>query len=120
MRRQIIAIAGAALCAVLCGAAPANASTTTWRVQAVSKPPNGGPTKLFSVSCPARGICTAVGFYDNKATSRTDTLAEHWDGTSWTIQPTPNPTRSQVSRLLSVSCLSATDCTAVALSAKLS
>jgi hypothetical protein len=68
--------------------------------------------RLFSVSCPSRGSCTAVGFSNLRAISTGgDTLAEHWDGTSWTIQPTPTP--SQQALLRAVSCLSATDCIAV-------
>ena len=42
------------------------------------------------------------------------TLAERWNGTSWTIQSTPNPTGAlECSYLQGVSCTSATACTAV-------
>jgi hypothetical protein len=40
------------------------------------------------------------------------TLAEHWDGTKWAIQPTPNQ-NGPVNQLRGVSCTSATSCTAV-------
>ena len=115
MRRQVLAAVGAAVCAALFGAAPASGSTATWRVQAVPKPPNSMEVRLFSVSCPSRGSCTAVGFSIHKPISTGgDTLAaqaEHWDGTSWTVQPTPTLRRQAT--LQAVSCLSATDCTAV-------
>jgi hypothetical protein len=41
------------------------------------------------------------------------TLAERWDGTSWTVQATPNPTGASESTLARVSCGSASACTAV-------
>jgi hypothetical protein len=37
-------------------------------------------------------------------------LAEHWNGTTWTVQPTPSPHGGD---LTSVSCTSAAACTAV-------
>jgi hypothetical protein len=45
--------------------------------------------------------------------SATSTLAERWDGTSWTIQSTPNPPGSTQIFLDGVSCTSASSCTAV-------
>ena len=38
---------------------------------------------------------------------------ERWNGTTWTIQPTPNPKGAHFSELKSVSCDSPTVCTAV-------
>ncbi len=52
--------------------------------------------------------CTAVGSYSNGGNSVT--LAERWDGTSWTVQPTPSP--GQNDNLTSVSCTSDIACTA--------
>ncbi len=40
-------------------------------------------------------------------------LAERWNGRTWTIQPTPDATRSLPTNLSSVSCASPTGCTAV-------
>lgn len=116
MKRQVIAVVGAVVCAALCGPVPASASTTTWRVQAVPTPPGSVLARLFSVSCPARGNCTAVGFSNAKPVSTGgNPLAEHWNGTSWAIQRTPDPTGSR-NLLLNVSCPSVTDCTAVGIS----
>jgi hypothetical protein len=64
------------------------------------------------VSCPSRESCTAVGYSDKTVGGGRDTLAEHWGGTGWSIQPSPNPTAGKTS-LRAVSCLSATSCTAV-------
>jgi hypothetical protein len=45
--------------------------------------------------------------------SNQGTLAEIWDGSHWTIQPTPNPADSHGSEFYDISCTSPTDCTAV-------
>jgi hypothetical protein len=49
--------------------------------------------------------------YSTLTTAPVQTLAEHWDGKRWTIQPTPS--LSGNATLLGVSCTSATACTAV-------
>jgi hypothetical protein len=43
----------------------------------------------------------------------TGTLAERWNGTSWSIQPTPGPTTVVPRLFAGVSCTSASTCTAV-------
>jgi hypothetical protein len=53
-----------------------------------------------------------VGNYVNSA-GITVTLAEVWNGTSWSVQSTPNPTGATSSALSGVSCTSSTACTAV-------
>jgi len=40
-------------------------------------------------------------------------LAEHWNGSTWAIQATPNPAGAAVSMLSGISCVSSTTCTAV-------
>jgi hypothetical protein len=83
---------------------------TNWSTESTPSP--GQPTILFSVSCVSSSACVAVGEYlDSSGTFVT--LAEAWDGTSWTVQSTPNPTGSQFAQLNSVSCSSASACTAV-------
>jgi hypothetical protein len=69
-----------------------------------------GVLLLSGVSCTAANACTAVGDYDYGSISADyGTLAERWNGTTWAIQATPNPTDSQLN---GVSCTSATACTA--------
>ena len=41
------------------------------------------------------------------------TLVESWDGTAWSITASPNPSGNPNSYLVGISCLSATNCTAV-------
>ena len=82
---------------------------TKWTVQATPNPPSGGGF-LSGVSCTSASACTAVGA-TNPFTPNATTLAERWNGTSWSLQATPNPSQGG-GELLSVSCASASACTA--------
>ena len=85
---------------------------TMWSVETVPQPAGSTGSRLLGVSCPTAGACTAVGGYGDPAGVGL-TLAETWNGTSWTIQSTPNPVGAEGSGLLGVSCPSATSCTGV-------
>ena len=75
-RRLVIAVAaGIALMAAGAGAAPAIAASGSG---------------LSGVSCSATKACTGVGDSVN-ASGTSVTLAERWNGATWTIQPTPTP-----------------------------
>ena len=82
---------------------------SSWKIQ--TTPSNGSDpfSGLYGVSCTSATACTAVGASVDVNVAAT--LAERWDGTSWTIEPTPNQNR--YSQLSGVSCTSATACTAV-------
>jgi hypothetical protein len=77
---------------------------STWTLLTLPQP--GSESLLFAVDCLSTTYCMAVG-----ETGLDATMAEQWDGSSWTIVPTP-PANSTNDRLylLSVSCVSATDC----------
>ncbi|HZI77272.1 MAG TPA: hypothetical protein VFD73_25180, partial [Gemmatimonadales bacterium] len=77
----------------------------------VPKPTGSLETRLSSVSCTSASACTAAGYYIEK-TGRYMTLAERWNGSSWSIQTTANPASGNT-ELLGVSCTSASACTAV-------
>lgn len=66
---------------------------------------------LLGVSCASGTACTAVGYYD-LSTGYLATLAEVWNGSTWTIGTTPDPSTS-LNQLEAVSCTAATACTAV-------
>jgi hypothetical protein len=66
---------------------------------------------LNGVSCASAANCTAVGDYYRTAAGPQVTLVERWNGTAWRIEPSPGTGRG--STLDSVSCPSATSCTAV-------
>ncbi len=107
--KRLVVSAAVIVCTVLSGGAPASASTTSWRVEPV---PKAGNAPFFqSVSCPAKGNCTAVGFYHKNGVGYT--LAGHWNGTSWALQPTPNPGGDSAASLWGVSCASPASCIAV-------
>ena len=84
---------------------------TSWRIQALAGPAGDPESGFFAVSCSSPRACTAVGAATSSA-GQTTTLAERWNGTSWRIQATPNPTGNQGSELLAVSCGSPSACTA--------
>jgi hypothetical protein len=89
------------------GLAPAGGQPLTWTV--VASPSNPGNNSLDAVSCSSPTACMAVGFYYSSKVPES-ALAERWNGTAWSIVPTPSPLRRA---LYGVSCLSATDCIAV-------
>jgi hypothetical protein len=86
---------------------------TTWSV--VPSPNRGGTTTqnfLYGVSCASAVACTAVGETYNGRSGDESTLIESWNGTGWSLVPSPSPGNAQ-NYLNGVSCTSATTCTAV-------
>jgi len=70
---------------------------------------------LEGVSCTGRAQCTATGTASTRSGKNVKTLAEHWNGTTWTVQSTPTPTsRTLQGGALAggVSCPSSTACVA--------
>jgi hypothetical protein len=68
---------------------------------------------LSSVSCTSPSACIAVGEVSTVPFHGSfQTLAERWDGTSWSVQRTPNA-RGKANMLAGVSCTSSRACTAV-------
>jgi hypothetical protein len=89
----------------------AAATTTAWKIQPTPNPKTVKQGRLNAVSCSSPGACTAVGFFVN--VPGTGTLVERWNGTSWSIQASPNPAGALTSVLFGVSCPTATFCVAV-------
>jgi hypothetical protein len=88
----------------------------TWALTKVASPAHARFQSLNGVSCVTGGSCVAVGLSGIPDAQGTATLAERWNGTAWTIQPTPNAPGSSSSSqnaLNAISCTSATACTAV-------
>jgi hypothetical protein len=84
----------------------------SWSVIPTANPPGATSSGLNGVSCTAANACTAVGTYVESGLTRT--LAESWNGTSWSIQTTPNP--ALPAALDGVSCIAAGRCEAVGFS----
>jgi hypothetical protein len=99
---------------------------TSWTI--VPSPNNGTQSNaLNGVTCSSASDCWAVGSYtyntgDLLMPSALGTLIERWNGTSWTIVPSPNHSNSNCgllpcaplsNRLAAVTCASVSDCWAV-------
>lgn len=92
----------------------ASASASSWSIVPTVDPLGATSSQLNSVSCAKSNVCVGVGQYKS-STGTTLTLAERWDGSTWSIIPTPNPAEAILaSTLISVSCATpTTGCTAV-------
>ena len=85
---------------------------TRWSVVPSADQPSSDDNELFAVDCPSTNSCTAVGDYYRSGLKSTGTLVETWDGTEWSIVPSPDGGQAR-SVLTGVSCVSAGFCTAV-------
>jgi hypothetical protein len=81
---------------------------TSWSV--VPSPRPGISSVLYGVSCVSAAACTAVGYHATSNSGPDKTLVESWNGTSWAVVLSPSPGIRSV--LDTVSCASATACTA--------
>src|SRR5207248_5326126 len=82
-----------------------------WAIQS-SPNPTGTQPNFKGVSCTPGPACMAVGVYTNGSGTAV-TLAERWNGNSWSIKPPLNPAGAKFSVLFGVSFTSGTACTAV-------
>jgi hypothetical protein len=83
-----------------------------WTLQPFPVPADSSGAGLTAVSCPSFSFCEAVGSYFDNSTGANVTLAAAWNGTSWSLQPTPNPAGAFFEQLNTVSCASPTFCEA--------
>jgi hypothetical protein len=76
--------------------------------------PNAGvddDNYLSAISCPTARACTAVGHHFTGTSFVT--LIEQWNGSGWSVAPSPNVNTKKANYLTGVSCLSPSTCTAV-------
>ena len=85
---------------------------TAWSVDS-SPSPGTNQYLLNSVSCASATSCKAVGYYTVGVSNLEKTFIESWNGTAWSITPSPTPKGPGGGALSSVSCVSATSCKAV-------
>jgi hypothetical protein len=85
---------------------------SVWTIQSPGIPSGATSSQLLSVSCESPSTCMAVGNY-TYASGDTFQFGEEWSGASWTATPIAPLVGSLSSDLTSVSCPSATFCTAV-------
>jgi hypothetical protein len=85
----------------------------SWSI--VPSPDNGtAGNYLLGVSCHSPNSCKAVGQYEDLSLGQYQTLIESWNGTNWSIVPSPD-NGAGVNDLLGVSCHSPNSCEAVGL-----
>jgi hypothetical protein len=87
---------------------------SAWAPQPLQGPSGAIYSSFGALSCSSAQACEVVGYFsDNVSTTAGPSLAEAWNGTSWTVQPTPNPAGSAyITSLNAVSCVSAAFCEA--------
>jgi hypothetical protein len=85
---------------------------TSWSTAPTASLPSADfQAQLWSVSCVSTTSCVGVGLAG--ITTGNVTVAEQWNGTSWTLLQTPNPSAAADSFLYGVDCVSPSFCMAV-------
>jgi hypothetical protein len=116
---QAISCSSATMCVAVGSSDGPNAGETLaehwdgahWSVVPTPATHFGYQAVLNGVACANATSCDAVGTMDTNPVNRG--MAEHWNGTSWSVVPIPNPAGTADSRLSGVACVSATNCFAV-------
>jgi hypothetical protein len=86
----------------------------TWSLAATPTDPSISGASLSGIACSGPSDCTAVGV-QFLTSGATNPFVEHWDGTNWTIVPTPTPGGTQSVQFTGVSCRDAASCIAIGL-----
>jgi hypothetical protein len=71
-------------------AAAVGSSSGTWKIVACAKPSSNGGY-LAGISAVSASDIWAVGTYTPDHSPDQEGLVEHWDGTQWSVVPSPNP-----------------------------
>jgi len=79
---------------------------TEWSVEAAAEPSETKDNYFDGVSCVSSTSCTAAGVSVTNS-SKDVTLAEHWNGTAWSVQTTPNDEKGEGWLSGGVSCVAA-------------
>ena len=87
----------------------------SWSLASTPAIPEANGGGLFSVTCVNGSDCWAVGAVLGVAGdgSPAGSLTEHWDGSSWSMVPSPTPAGDVGALLQGVSCTSTSNCWAV-------
>jgi hypothetical protein len=88
---------------------------SAWSIASSPVAPSPGGYALFGVTCVTSSDCWAVGGARRvtAGSSAFGTLTENWNGTSWSIVPSPTPIGATGAILRSVDCVDASSCWAV-------
>ena len=82
----------------------------TWSDTSSSVPGSAAPGILAGISCMSAASCWAVGSTGSFTNGGSGGLVEYWNGSSWSVQPSPNV--AALSFLNSVSCVPSVGCLA--------
>jgi len=87
---------------------------TSWTIVSSPNTSTTEANNLNSVTCLSTGDCWAVGvFYNGTGSSgNSQTLIEMWNGTTWSLQSSPDSSTAQNNGLQAVSCASSGSCMA--------
>jgi hypothetical protein len=85
---------------------------SNWTLQSIPHPTGIVASRFWGVSCSSAALCTAVGDMTNGSGVEM-TRVERSNGTTWGLQPSPNPANATSSSLSGVSCPAPSDCTAI-------
>jgi len=77
---------------------------TAWTPQTSANPSGAGLALLDGVECASASLCTAVGQYIDSSSVQ-HSLAEGWNGTTWSLQSVPDPSGGSAPDLEDVSCV---------------
>jgi len=97
--------------ALIVGTASPGLAAPVWTIQSTPNAQGASISELYGVACPGGSNCKAVGF--SIFSGVVSTLVETWNGTKWSVQSSPNPHGAAGANLNAITCVSATDCTAV-------
>jgi hypothetical protein len=86
---------------------------TSWTTQTSANPSGANGAQLGGIACTSASSCQAVGQYAD-GSSVLHSLAESWNGSTWTVQTVPDPGGGATDpQLFDVSCSGASACEAV-------
>jgi hypothetical protein len=84
---------------------------SSWSIVPSPDTSSSQPNELEGIVCPSSTDCQAVGLSENGSVYQT--LSEQYNGSSWSIVPSPDVTSSRDSELFAVACATSADCRAV-------
>jgi hypothetical protein len=86
---------------------------TSWSSVPPAKDTTGPEDQLYAVAALSATNIWAVGVHFDAFIGGYDGLIEQWNGTAWSIVPSPNPAPNTYNQLLGITALSSTDAWAV-------
>ncbi|MDQ1361059.1 MAG: hypothetical protein QOJ44_1436, partial [Acidimicrobiaceae bacterium] len=86
---------------------------SAWSIIATQNTSPSQSNVLNGVTCVTSSDCWAVGYAATGTDGDSQTLAEHWDGSAWSIVATQNTSPSQSNALYEVTCVTSSDYWAV-------